>query len=353
MRGFRDAGSFGAQAAGVPAADPARDAADPLEALAPDLRDAVNRAIERQVQIRLDQEVAHYRRLFELAQEGGRVGVFEIDMRRGTSTGSAMWARLLGQPEGTSSVDRQTWIAMMHPDDRERILGAVAKAVSSGCDTALDYRIHLPDGSTRWLHSRNLVERDGEGQSYRAYGTLQDITDRKLLETAMLHTANHDTLTDLPNRRRFMEELRQAFEERELTGQHIAVALFDLDELKPANDRYGHEAGDALIQATAKRLSKVVSSVGMAARLGGDEFALLLKGPGALKLKGMAERSLRVINMPVIFSDILLRSSASAGGAVDSRTHVGSPELLLRRADMALYAAKRNARGTYREAPRD
>lgn len=320
--------------------------------LSPDLRDAVKQEIEAQVALRLVQEISHHRRLLDLAQEGGRVGVFEIDMRSGTSTGSAMWARLLGKPEGTAFVDRQMWIDIVHPDDRKQIVEAVAKAVALGCDTALDYRIMLPDGGTRWLHSRNLIEKDGHGRSCRAYGTLQDITDRKLLEAQILHNANHDILTGLPNRRRFMEEVTQAFEERERTGQEIAVALFDLDDLKPANDHYGHEAGDVLIQTTADRLGRVASQAGMAARLGGDEFAMLLKGHGALELRKLAEQSLHVIHRPVPFSDFVLQSSASAGGAVVTVEQISSPELLLRRADLALYAAKRHARGSYQEAPR-
>jgi diguanylate cyclase (GGDEF)-like protein len=329
-----------------------RTITDVIEQLSPELKDIVQREIESRVALRLEEEISHHRRLLDLAQEGGRVGVFEIDMRSGKSTGSAMWARLLGQPEVTACVDRQMWINMVHPDDRKRIVEAVAKAVAMGCDTALDYRIMLPDGSTRWLHSRNLIEKDEHGRSCRAYGTLQDITDRKLLEAQILHNANHDILTGLPNRRWFMEEVSQAFEERERTGQEIGLALFDLDDLKPANDHYGHEAGDALIQATANRLGEVASRAGMAARLGGDEFAILLKGHGALKLRKLAEQSLHVIHRPVAFSDLVLHSSASAGGAVVTVGQISSPELLLRRADLALYAAKRHARGTYQEAPR-
>ncbi len=337
----------------MPPAPSTRVQTDPdlIAHLPADLGDLVRQEIDRQVSLRVAAAVAHDRRLLELAQEGGRIGVFEIDMRSGRSTGSAMWARLLGQPDSTACVDRQMWIEMVHPDDRETILNAVAKAVALGCDTALDYRIMLPDGGVRWLHSRNLIEKDDQGRSHRAYGTLQDITDRKLLEAQILHNANHDSLTGLPNRRRFMEEVGQAFAERERTGQQIAVALFDLDDLKPANDRYGHEAGDALLTATACRLDRVVATSGMAARLGGDEFALLLKGPSALQLRTIAEQSLQVIHRPVTFSDRVLRSSASAGGAVDVIGQDSSPELLLRRADMALYAAKRHARGTYREAP--
>jgi diguanylate cyclase (GGDEF)-like protein len=320
--------------------------------LPPEVQEAIRQEIEREVALQLHERAAAHHRLLELAQEGGRVGVFEIDMRSGLSTGSSMWARLLALPEGAATVDRQAWAGMLHPEDREHVLGAVAKAVMLGCDTALDYRITLPDGTIRWLHSRNLIEKDEHGRSFRAYGTLQDITDRKRLEAEIQHSANHDSLTGLPNRRRFMEELCQAFEDGHRNSEQVAVALFDLDNLKPTNDLYGHEAGDVLIQASAGRLGSVAVKAGLAARLGGDEFALLLRGRDARQLRRLAERSLQAIRRPVSFGNITLQSSASAGGAVDNIASDSSPEALLRKADLALYVAKRNARGTYHGASR-
>lgn len=337
--------------AGATAPPSAAAPADILASLPAELRDVLQQEIERQVAVQVQQRLEPHQRLLELAQEGGRVGVFEINMRNGNATGSRMWARLLGQAEGATHVDREGWTRMLHPDDRERVLQAVAQAVALGCDTALEYRILLPDGGVRWLASRNLIEKDDQGRSLRAYGTLHDITERKLLEIQILHNANHDSLTGLPNRRRFMEALGNAFDELQDTADHVAVALFDLDYLKPANDRYGHEAGDKLLQAAADRLGAVASNRGIAARIGGDEFALLLKGPGALQLRVFAEQSLRDIRQPVSFGKLVLKSGASAGGAVDRCLPDSSPEFLLRRADVALYSAKRSARGEYREAP--
>lgn len=371
MRGEVEFDGSGAAAAGpappapasasasVPASAPASVSApvsasvsaDVLAQLPAELRDVMQREIERQVADRVRERLEPQQRLFELAQEGGRVGVFEIDMRNGYSTGSRMWARLLGQAEGTTHVGREQWTRMLHPEDRERVLKAVARAVALGGDTALDYRIRLPDGSERWLSSRNLIEQDELGRSLRAYGTLHDITERKLLEAQILYNASHDSLTGLANRRRFMEELGNAFEELHGTDDRVAVALFDLDDLKPANDRHGHEAGDRLLQASADRLGAVAGNRGVAARLGGDEFALLLKGRNALQLRELAEQSLRDIRQPVAFGSLVLQSGASAGGAVDRCLPTSSPKFLLRRADIALYAAKRTARGEYREAP--
>ncbi len=327
-----------------------RGGGDLIAQLAPELQDGIRQEIEREVAARLHERLAAHHRLLELAQEGGQVGVFEIDMLTGHSTGSSMWARLLALPDGTASVGRQAWVRMLYPDDRDHVLQSVAKAAALGCDTALDYRIILPDGTIRWLHSRNLIEKDAQGRPARAYGTLQDISDRKLLEAKVLHSANHDSLTGLPNRRRFMEELGQAFEDGNRRPARVAVALIDLDNLKPTNDLHGHEAGDALLQASAERLGAIARDTGLAARLGGDEFALLIMDSDARQLRRMAQESLAAIRSPVRFGETMLQSSASAGGAWEHIGSHSSPELLLRRADSALYRAKRNARGTYQEA---
>ena len=316
-------------------------------------REAMRLAVDREVGLRLEEKVVCHRRLLDLAQEGGRVGIFEIDMGNGHATGSSMWARLLGQPESATHLDRQTWVKLLHPDDREHVLKSVTAAVAQGCDTALDYRIVLPDGSLRWLHSRNLIEQDDAGRSCRAYGTLQDITERKILEADILHRANHDSLTNLPNRRRFMEELSRAFEQQSVDNCPVGVVLFDLDDLKPTNDHHGHQAGDALIVAAARRLGTIARHSGMAARIGGDEFALLLTGRHALRRRMLAERSLQHIQRRVRSDGTVLRSSASAGGALHHPGHISSPALLLRRADTALYVAKNTARGGYCEAPID
>lgn len=240
----------------------------------------------------------------------------------------------------------------VHADEMYALKASLASVRAAGFEGfALELRCRHSAGHDVWAaaHGAHFSEPDASAPCLILQ--VQDISARRSSEAELHHIAFHDSLTGLPNRRRFMEDLEQAFEQCEKSGQQVAVALFDLDELKPANDCHGHAAGDTLIRTTAQRLGQTALPDGLAARLGGDEFAVLLAGPGAAELARLAQRCLSVINRPVAFSDVVLRSSATAGGATALAARNSTPEQLLQRADTALYAAKRDARGTYREAP--
>lgn len=282
----------------------------------------------------------------KLAQEGGRIGVFDIDMATGDAVGSSMWAELLGQTRDTSSMSRRTWIKLLHPDDRNRVLASVASMAETGADTSIDYRIILPDGEVRWLHSRNLVTRhSGDTTLASAYGTLQDITERKALEAQVLRAAYHDDLTGLPNRRYFMEHLTAACADTS-RERRVGLAIYDLDFLKRANDQHGHDAGDVLLKSVAERLQDVSGDQAIVARLGGDEFALLLQTEDSSRLRSLAEAALVALRSPVYFRGCAISAAASAGGAVSGRGATLA-SALFRQADQALLRAKRSSRGSY------
>ncbi|TRW14781.1 sensor domain-containing diguanylate cyclase [Glacieibacterium frigidum] len=312
----------------------------------PSLRSRIASLIEQRIHegVRSATELAL--RNTHLAQEGGRIGIFDIDMATGDSLGSPMWAELLGQERTACSITRRAWIKLLHPEDRDRELDSVASMVQTGADTSADYRIILPTGEVRWLHSRNLVtRRSSDGAMESAYGTLQDITERKALEAQVLRAAYHDDLTGLPNRRYFMEQLTAACPDAS-RNHRVCLAIYDLDFLKRANDQHGHDAGDVLLKSVADRLLEVGGNQAVVARLGGDEFALLLRTDDPSKLRSLAEKSLAALRSPINFRGCTLSSAASAGGAISSRGSTLAAALF-RQADQALLCAKRGSRGSY------
>lgn len=317
-----------------------------LSGVDPAIRSKIAALIEQRIEegIRTAADLAL--RNTNLAQEGGRIGIFDIDMATGDSLGSPMWAELLGQTRDTCSMTRRTWIKLLHPDDRSRVLTSVASMVATGADTAIDYRIVLPSGEMRWLHSRNLVTRRSDDATLAmAYGTLQDITERKALEAQVFRAAYHDDLTGLPNRRFFMEQLTAACADT-ARGGRVGLAIYDLDFLKRANDQHGHDAGDLLLQSVADRLQDVSGDQAIVARLGGDEFALLLQTDDPSRLRTLAEEALVTLRHPVYFRGCAISSAASAGGAVSSKGPTPAAALF-RRADQALLNAKRSSKGNY------
>ena len=106
---------------------------------------------------------------------------------------------------------------------------------------------------------------------------MRDISERKEVEKAIYQLAFHDSLTNLPNRRSFMNQLRNEVMERKLSRSKLSIFFIDLDNFKSINDQWGHDAGDLVLKEAAKRIQSVIRPTDIAARFGGDEFVVMLK----------------------------------------------------------------------------
>jgi diguanylate cyclase (GGDEF)-like protein len=167
----------------------------------------------------------------------------------------------------------------------------------------------------------------------------QDIASR---ESRIMDLAYRDTLTGLPNRALFADLLDKAIADAVTAATPIAVLLMDLDHFKYVNDTLGHPIGDLLLREVAMRLQTVGTGEGdVVARLGGDEFALLLPGGGVAEAQRLARAILRALELPMTLQSHVVDVGASIGIAVFPE-HGGEGATLLRRADIAMYAAKRN-----------
>jgi diguanylate cyclase (GGDEF)-like protein/PAS domain S-box-containing protein len=174
--------------------------------------------------------------------------------------------------------------------------------------------------------------------------THEDVTEQRRIEARIKHMAHHDALTDLPNRVLLRERLEDA-----LTGDApVAVHWLDLDRFKEVNDTLGHAVGDALLKAAAERLQGCVRERDTVARLGGDEFAVIQTGADQpLGATTLALRIIEAISEPYQISDHRIVIGASVGISVSPHDATDAHQLL-RNADLALYRAKNEGRGTYR-----
>ncbi|TFV88440.1 GGDEF domain-containing protein, partial [Blastococcus sp. CT_GayMR20] len=166
------------------------------------------------------------------------------------------------------------------------------------------------------------------------------------LQEELRHAAMHDPLTELPNRTLFLDRTENGLNLAGRNGQWPAVLYIDLDGFKPVNDTYGHQAGDLLLKVFAQRLHEAVRTADTAARLGGDEFAVLLHGP--IDAEGVEQVLARIrlqLDLPI---ELGAGRSAKVGASLG--VSFGGPDTdidtLIRRADLAMYTAKRNGRGT-------
>jgi diguanylate cyclase (GGDEF)-like protein len=177
--------------------------------------------------------------------------------------------------------------------------------------------------------------------------THEDITDRQRAEERIVHMARHDALTDLPNRTMLRERLEYELK-RVKRGDCLAVLCLDLDHFKGVNDTLGHPVGDELLKVVAERLRRCIRESDTVARLGGDEFAIIMTNmndpsDAVVLAKRIRESITRAYDLEghQILADISIGVSIAPADAVEA-------DLLLKNADMALYGAKSDGRGTYR-----
>ncbi|HEX6320591.1 MAG TPA: sensor domain-containing diguanylate cyclase [Burkholderiales bacterium] len=168
----------------------------------------------------------------------------------------------------------------------------------------------------------------------------RDVTARSLEIEKLAHAATHDSLTGLPNRSLFTDRLQQALRHAERRSEELTVAAMDIDQFRDTNNRYGHLAGDAVLQALAQRTLACVRASDTVARIGGDEFALVLVDAGEQAAVPVLEKIVAANAAPVPFEGCALAVSVSIGACGYPRQAAGAVELH-KLADLRMYEAKR------------
>jgi len=188
--------------------------------------------------------------------------------------------------------------------------------------------------------SPNLID----GGSKGAVVVFHDITERKLNDERIRHLAQHDTLTDLPNRALLTDRLQQALSYAKREQQHVALMFIDLDRFKPINDTQGHVVGDWLLKQVAGRMRECVRDSDTVARVGGDEFVVLLRSIDSTEDAVMvAEKIRNSLNKPFELAQQSLQISCSIGVALFPE-HAKSETEMINFSDIAMYQAKQKGR---------
>ncbi len=242
---------------------------------------------------------------------------------------NSRFAEMFGMPQVHTSAE-----AVL----REAGLDALSERVRDGTVAAVTGE--LPDGRLIAV-SRQSIASGGWVATY------EDISERRRTEERLAHVARHDALTGLPNRLFFLEHM-QASLARARRGGRLALLCLDLDRFKLVNDTLGHAAGDGLLQAVAERLRTSCRETDLAVRLGGDEFVVVQEKASLLvETTTLAQRLVDALAQPFEIDGQEILIGVSIGIAV---TTDGSEEVdaLLKHADLALYRAKNEGRGTFR-----
>jgi diguanylate cyclase (GGDEF)-like protein/PAS domain S-box-containing protein len=251
--------------------------------------------------------------------------------------------QVFGYPVGT--LDGVSLISLLHPADVPRAQAMLAEIAPSAVSPPVEWRVRHLDGRWRFVEavSTNLTH---DPTVRGIVVNTRDITDRKRLESQLVHQASHDPLTELVNRPLFLERVDHALAAHSGGRHTVAVLFLDLDNFKTVNDGFGHLPGDRLLAEVACRLVAAVRSGDTVARLGGDEFAVLVDGQSdASAPEATAARITAALRDPFEIEQHDVYISASIGIAIGAPGL--SPADLLRQADMAMYRAKTDGKARW------
>ena len=263
---------------------------------------------------------------------------------------------ILGYTPEEWIADPPAWYEWVHPDDRAGVIEENKRCEGTAEPYSMQYRMLRKDGRIIWVEDSWVVVEDSEvGRVFQ--GVVFDITERKLAEREIAFLAHHDKLTGLPNRASFEETLAMAISRARRHDLGVSVLFLDLDNFKLVNDSLGHHAGDKLLIELADRLRNCTRDTDVVARQGGDEFLMLLadfeRSSGAssdevqlARSVAVAERIQEALRLPFQLSDTEFHASGSIGISLFPRDGL-DPDTLLKNADVAMYQAKKSARGAY------
>jgi len=217
---------------------------------------------------------------------------------------------------------------------------------------------YIQGGKEVWVHTVKTPVRDRTGEIVGVSGIFWDITERKRAEQAVEEAnrrleelATTDALTGLANRRKFLEVLETEFRRSRRYGGRLTLAMVDVDHFKVFNDTYGHAFGDRVLVEVAKHLGAEARQTDVVARLGGDEFVILMPETSVDKAAQAAERIRKTISKdPISDGTRSVPATISVGIATVEASQVATPEIPLKQADNAMYAAKEAGRNCVRVA---
>ncbi|MEO3693042.1 diguanylate cyclase domain-containing protein [Roseateles paludis] len=310
-------------------------------------------ASERRIGIRMAELEAQFREIFE----SSRAGIFLLDTSLRLVTCNPAAAHLLGHVAEAQSGDEAAppFIDLVFARPT-RVREILERAKTSGGTATVDLELARQDGqgteptqsAPRWVHCTfSLRQGTGADERIAVEGVIFDITERKQAERTARYQSQHDPLTGLKNRVGTLKRASQHLAEAQLQRGSLSVLCIDLDGFKAVNDSYGHQAGDEVLIACAKRMRTVLRRASdLIGRLGGDEFVVVLPGldVGDEQLAEAATALLTALCEPIALSTGGLARVSACIGAASLWRHGRDVDTLIAAADQAMYAVKQGGK---------
>ena len=295
---------------------------------------------------RAEQALRESEERYTLAFLGASDGLWDWNLRTNEIFFSPRWKDMLGYKEDEIGNGPDEWFKRVHPEELDRVKAEISAHLDGKTSHyENEHRILHKDGGYRWVLSRGIAVKEATGRPTRMAGSLTDMTKGKVT----------DVLTGLPNRLLLLDRLQHSIQLAKRHKDYLFAVLFlDLDQFKMVNNSLGHEIGDQLLIAIARRLEACIRSIDLVgrprhtvARLGGDEFTILLEDIRHVSdATRVAERIQKKLQSPFTLNGHEVFTTASIGIAV-SATGYDQPEDLLRDASTAMYRTKALGKARY------
>jgi diguanylate cyclase (GGDEF)-like protein/PAS domain S-box-containing protein len=280
--------------------------------------------------------------------ENAPVGMTLVDLGHRFVEPNKRLCQMLGY--SAEELTRLTFQDVTHAEDMALDMALLDQLIAGEIESyELEKRYVQQDGSLLWGRLAVSVLRDETGGLAYFVSQIEDVTEVRKARTDLQHRALYDPLTGLANRSLLMDRLTMALG-NERNPVNVGVGFCDLDHFKSINDTHGHQVGDEVLTEVARRLQESVRAEDTVARLGGDEFVIVLHDvTSPEEATTVLDRASRAVREPMVIGGLTLRTSLSVGLAIAA--HGDDPDVLLRDADAAMYAAKKGGRGRIQSAP--
>lgn len=273
------------------------------------------------------------------AQRIAHIGNWQLDLRENRLIWSEEIYRIFEIDPARFDASYDAFLDRVHPEDREAVDRAFSQSVELHQPYAITHRLLLADGRIKYVHERGESYYAADGTPDLTIGTVQDVTERTLLEQELSRLARIDALTGIPNRHSFNECLAHELASTNRYTTALSLLMFDIDNFKRVNDEDGHDSGDRLLCHVAEVVQPILRKSDMLARWGGDEFMVLLPHTQLQEASQLAER-LRTRMEREGFEG---RTVTLSLGVTELKSGE-IPRRFLKRVDQALYQAKHTGR---------
>ncbi len=295
-----------------------------------------------------EQALRFSERRFKFTMDAAELGVWDMNLSDRSMWRSKRFDQIFGYAQPLPLWNADVFLEHILPEDREAVDRNFQEALTGTRECNIECRIRRADGAVCWIWVRGRMLDNGDAGQKRMLGIVLDISRHKQLEDDIKHMAQHDVLTDLPNRRLFQEIIAVEAAEAKRYGKKLAILFLDLDHFKNINDTLGHEAGDELLKEAAEKLRSTIRRSDTLARIGGDEFNVLLTDFSQVEdISDVVGKIADCFRTPFVIAGREVTVTASIGVSIypdDSEEIDG----LLRYADRAMYKAKEWGRNTHR-----